>query len=157
MTRPMAAAVPLGVLLWGASLATGAADVAPAGIRLTPEEMSGREQANGGPGTSAVAGIRSTVLAGDPTKPGPYTIRLSVPANTHIHAHVHRDARSGVVASGDWSIGYGQAFDAQALRVLPPGSFYTEPAELAHFARSGNGPVVVYISGYGPTDTRVQD
>jgi uncharacterized RmlC-like cupin family protein len=124
--------------------------------RITPDEISKLEQGGAGPGTSGVAGIRTTILSGDPTKPGLYTIRLFVPANRRIEAHVHRDERSAVVVSGHWSIGYGDRFDASALKVLPPGSFYTEPGEAPHFARTGAEPVVVYISGVGPTDTRFQ-
>jgi uncharacterized RmlC-like cupin family protein len=124
--------------------------------RITPDEMTQLEEIGAGTGTSGMAGIRSTLLSGDPTKPGLYTIRLHVPANLRIEAHVHRDERSAVVVSGHWSIGYGDRFDASALKVLPPGSFYTEPAEKPHFARTGAEPVVVYISGYGPSDTRYQ-
>jgi hypothetical protein len=124
--------------------------------RMTPDEISQLEESDAGPGTSGMAGIRTTLLAGDPKKPGPYTIRLSVPADMRIEAHVHRDARSAVVVSGHWSIGYGDRFNASALKVLPPGSFYTEPAETSHFASTGSEPVVVYISGHGPTDTRFQ-
>jgi len=124
--------------------------------RMTPDEISKLEAMDAGPGTSGMAGIRTTVLSGDPTQPGLYTIRLFVPANLRIQAHVHRDQRSAVVVSGHWSIGYGDRFDASALRVLPPGSFYTEPREAPHFASTGAEPVVVYISGVGPTDTRFQ-
>lgn len=125
--------------------------------RITPNEISRLEQRGAGPGTSGMAGIRTTILAGDPTRPGLYTIRLFVPGNMRIQAHVHRDERSAVVVSGHWAIGYGDRFDAAALKVLPPGSFYTEPAGVPHFASTGAEPVVVYISGIGPTDTRFQD
>ena len=136
-----------------------AADCQAGGVsqrRMTPGEISRLEQVAAGPGTSGMAGIRTTILSGNPARPGPYTIRLFVPANMRIQAHVHRDARSAVVVSGRWSIGYGERFNAAALKILPPGSFYTEPAETPHFARTGAEPVVVYISGYGPTDTRFQ-
>lgn len=124
--------------------------------RMTPDEISKLEQGCAGPGSSGMAGIRTTVLSGDPTKPGLYTIRLFVPGHMRIEAHVHRDERSAVVVSGHWSIGYGDHFDAAALKILPPGSFYTEPAQTSHFASTGAEPVVVYISGIGPTDTRFQ-
>lgn len=124
--------------------------------RLTPDEISQVEATGAGPGTSGMAGIRTTILSGDPTKPGLYTIRLFVPSNMRIEAHVHTDDRSAVVVSGHWSIGYGDHFNASSLKVLPPGSFYTEPAEIPHFARTGAEPVVVYITGYGPSDTRFQ-
>jgi uncharacterized RmlC-like cupin family protein len=120
---------------------------------LTPPEIAQLGHAGAGAGTSGVTGIQTTVLSGDATGPGLYTIRLSVPANTRIQAHTHRDNRSAVVISGTWKIGHGGRFDEQALRALPPGSFYTEPAGEPHFAQTGTEPVVVYITGYGPTDT----
>lgn len=152
MNRTMALAIAGALLLLAVDcMAQGASQ-----RRMTPDEISQLEQKGAGPGTSGMTGIRTTILSGDPTKPGPYTIRLFVPGNMRIEAHVHRDERSAVVVSGDWSIGYGDHFDASTLKVLPPGSFYTEPAETPHFARTGTEPVVVYISGYGPTDTRFQ-
>lgn len=152
MSRPIALSIAGALLLLAADcMADGTSQ-----RRMTPDEISKLEQTGAGPGTSGMAGIRTTVLSGDPTKSGLYTIRLFVPGNMRIEAHVHRDQRSAVVVSGHWSIGYGDRFDASALKVLPPGSFYTEPAQAPHFARTGTEPVVVYISGVGPTDTRFQ-
>jgi len=121
--------------------------------RLTPSDISGIVQTGPGAGSSGVEGIRTVVLNGDPTKAGLYTIRLSIPANTRIEAHTHRDARSATVVSGTWYFGYGSAFDAAALRALPAGSFYTEPADVLHFAQTRDEPVTVFITGVGPTDT----
>jgi hypothetical protein len=58
------------------------------------------------------------------------------------------------VVSGGWQFGYGTHFDAAALKALPPGSVYSEPGGLDHFARTTDEPVVVHICGFGPTDTR---
>jgi quercetin dioxygenase-like cupin family protein len=122
-------------------------------IRLTAGEITAREAGGAGAGTSGVAGIHTTVLLGDPTKPGLYTIRLSIPANTTIQAHTHRDDRSAMVMSGTWYFGYGKLANAAATKALPPGSFYTEPGGVAHFALTRAEPVVVYITGFGPTNT----
>ncbi len=122
-------------------------------IRLTSAEVDAIQARAAGAGTSGVAGIRTTVLLGDPAQPGPYTIRLSVPANTQIQAHTHRDSRTAVVAAGTWYFGYGRVANAAAEKALPAGSFYTEPAGVAHFAETKDGAVVVYISGSGPSDT----
>lgn len=132
----------------------GATDSAPREIRLTPEEIATKVAGSGGAGTSGVAGIRTTVLLGDPTAAGLYTIRLSVPANTKIEAHTHRDERSAVVISGTWYFGYGDKASEAATKALKSGSFYTEPAGVAHFALTKAEPVVVYITGQGPTDTK---
>jgi uncharacterized RmlC-like cupin family protein len=122
-------------------------------LRLTPSEVDSMPAHDSGAGTSGVAGIRTTVIAGDPTKDGPYTIRLSVPANTKIQAHTHCDDRTAIVISGVWYFGYGPTAGAAAEKALPAGSFYTEPGAVAHFAETKADPVVVYITGNGPTDT----
>jgi uncharacterized RmlC-like cupin family protein len=78
---------------------------------------------------------------------------LSIPANTKIQAHTHRDDRSAIVMSGTWYFGYGSVADEPPTKPLPAGSFYTEPGGVAHFALTKAEPVVVYITGFGPTDT----
>jgi hypothetical protein len=55
--------------------------------------------------------------------------------------------------SGLWYIGYGVEREAGALKALPPGSFYTEPAGAPHFAGTQDQPAVVDITGFGPSDT----
>jgi quercetin dioxygenase-like cupin family protein len=126
-------------------------------MRLTPANADALPAHDAGTGTSGVAGIRTTVVAGDPTATGPYTIRLVVAANTRIQAHTHRDDRYAVVVAGTWYFGYGSAADPSLEKALPPGSFYTEPAGVPHFAQTRSEPVTVYITGYGPTDTRYLD
>ena len=103
-----------------------------------------------GAGTSGVAGIETTVLSGDPTAAGPYTIALRVPAHTGIAAHTHRDDRAAVVVSGMWFFGYGSRADDAKLKALGPGSFYTEPADAPHFAMTRDKAATVYITGFGP-------
>ncbi len=126
-------------------------------LRLAPAEVAALNKGGAGAGTSGVAGIRSTVLQGDPEKPGQYTIEIRVPPNTRIQSHTHRDERSAVVVSGTWYFGYGPAADEKVVKSLAPGSFYTEPANVAHFALTRDEPAVVYITGWGPTDTEYVD
>ena len=122
-------------------------------FRVTPNEVDSMQAHDSGAGTSGVAGIRTTVVAGDPTRDGPYTIRLSIPANTKIQAHTHRDNRTAIVVYGVWYFGYGPVAGAATEKALPAGSFYTEPGGVAHFAETKADPVIVYITGNGPTDT----
>ncbi len=123
-------------------------------MRMTPDEVRANQTGTEQVGSSFLAGVSTKVLAGDPSKPGFYTIVLSVPANTTIPAHSHRDDRMATVVSGTWQFGYGDRFDANALKRLPPGSVYSEPGRGNHFARTGAEPVLVQITGVGPTDTR---
>ena len=125
--------------------------------RLTPSEFKFPQQGNPGTGTSGVGGIQTVVLKGDPNETGAYTIMLRVPAHTQIAAHSHRDDRVATVVSGTWQIGYGDKFDDSKLKALPPGSFYTEPPGQNHFAETGDEPVVVQITGFGPSSTEYVD
>ena len=125
----------------------------PTQQRKPPAEFDFSTAASAGAGTSGIAAIQTVVLKGDPTKPGLYTIMLRIPANTRIAAHTHPDDRIGTVISGTWYFGYGKVFDVNALKALPPGSFYTEPPADPHFAETRDTPVVLQITGYGPTGT----
>ena len=126
-------------------------------MRLTPDEIAKIPFDSAQTGSSNLTGVRTKVLQGDPSKPGFYTILLFVPPHTTIAAHSHRDDRMAVVVSGSWNFGYGTRFDEKALKKLPPGSVYSEPGHLNHFARTDDLPTVVEISGYGPTDTNYFD
>src|ERR1700730_8500215 len=126
-------------------------------LRLTPSEINALAKVNAGAGTSGVSGIQTRNLKGDATKPGIYTIQLTIPANVRIQAHTHPDDRVATVISGTWYIGYGAKFDESKLKPLTAGSFYTEPPDVAHFAKTGNEQVVIQITGNGPTGTEYVD
>jgi len=138
------------------ALALAAAASAPAvhQVRMTPSEVISGEKGASQIGSSKLAGVHTTILAGDPTAPGLYSVLLFVPAHTTIQAHSHRDDRMATVVSGAWEFGYGTRFAKGALKTLPPGSVYSEPGGVDHFARTTDVPVVVHICGFGPTDTR---
>ena len=54
------------------------------------------------------AGAQIAVVAGDPTKPVPYTIRLKFPANYAIPAHSHPTDEHVLVVSGSLTFGMGE-------------------------------------------------
>src|SRR4029077_4878226 len=114
--------------------------------RVTPSEIKFPEGAGAGTGTSGISGIRTVVLRGAPDRAGLYTIMLRIPAHTRIAAHDHQDDRVATVVGGTWYIGYGDRFDAAAVKALPVGSFYTEPAGRTHFAETRDEAVTVQIT-----------
>lgn len=150
MSRRRLASVGAAIVLIGFA---GAAIAQERLTRLNPTDVAALVEGGATAGTSGVSGIRTTVLYGDPTKAGPYTIALRVPPNMRIAAHSHRDDRTAIVVAGVWRFGYGRQADAALVKVLPPGSFYSEPAGVDHFAMTGPEGASVYISGYGPTST----
>lgn len=128
-------------------------------MRQTLDELRATPKDENQIGSSGLSGVHTKVLFGDPTRVGFYSILLFVPANTTIPAHSHRDDRVATVLSGTWHFGYGNKFDEAALKELPPGSVYTEPGTRRHnhFAQTTSEPVIVHITGFGPTDTHYVD
>src|SRR5262245_48223212 len=89
-------------------------------IRMTPAEVRDNQSGTSQVGSSMLAGVSTKILFGDPSRAGFYAIVLYVPPNTTIQAHSHRDDRIATVVSGTWQFGYGDSFNAQALKTLPP-------------------------------------
>jgi len=146
-------------VLIGLALATaGAAALAQPGnapfpnYAKTPAELAAAAP-TGGPGGSGNARVRVVTILGDASKPGPYAQLLEVGPHARIAAHHHAGDRVGTVLGGTWHFGYGAPFAQSALKTLPAGSVYTEPAGAPHFAMTGDEPVTVLITGTGPTDT----
>jgi len=129
----------------------------PGELRVAPADVMWPAPAGGSVGTSGNAGTQTVVLKGDPTKPGLYSMLLRVGPNTRIEAHAHPDDRVATVISGTWYFGYGAKFDEQALKMLPPGSFYTEPPNTNHFAMTRGEGVTIQITGTGPSGTTYAD
>lgn len=154
--RPQETADALVNFLAGAANDTHASAAEP-NLRLTLDEIRASPTGADQTGSSGLPGVTTRIVAGNPSRGGFYTIILSVPANTTIPAHSHRDDRMATVLAGTWQFGYGHRFDAHALKSLPPGSVYSEPGGTDHFAQAGEEPVLVQISGVGPTDTKYVD
>lgn len=107
----------------------------------------------GGAGGSGNSKVKVVTILGDASKPGPYAQLLKVDAHAQIAAHHHAGDRVGTVLKGTWHFGYGASFSKAVLKTLPVGSVYTEPSGAGHFAMTGDQPVIVLITGTGPTDT----
>jgi len=121
------------------------AQAQPEPMAMTPAEMKWEAQ-----GGLALPGMEQVNLVGNPSKPGPYTLRLKFPAGYKLAPHTHPDSREVTILSGTWYTGYGERFDEAALKALPAGSFYTEPANVAHFVEVRE-PVTIQVKGTGPS------
>jgi len=130
-------------------LATFVTNAQDAGRTITPSEVKWK------PGKSA--GVEVAAIIGDTNKQGPFVERVKFPPNFTFQAHSHPDDRQYTIISGTWYIGWGNKFDETKLKALPPGSFYTEPANASHFAATKGEPVIVQITGTGPTSVRFID
>jgi quercetin dioxygenase-like cupin family protein len=147
-------------LIWLGVASLIGASASSTGPSLPKMRMTQAEIMSGGPGATPnpkFPGVGLKVLFGDPTREGFYSVMFFAPPHTTIQAHSHRDNRMATVVSGEWSIGYGTQFDEASLETLSPGSVYSEPAGVYHFARTGDTPVVVHVCGYGPSDAQYFD
>jgi quercetin dioxygenase-like cupin family protein len=124
---------------------------APGVVAVTPAEMKWASQ-----GGLAAPGMEQLNLLGDPAKPGPYTLRVKFPKGFKIAPHTHPDSREVTILSGTFATGYGEKFDAANLKILPAGSFYTEPANIPHYIAIEED-TVLQASGMGPSGRRFVD
>ncbi|CAG1065732.1 hypothetical protein BAC1_01320 [uncultured bacterium] len=98
---------------------------------------------------SLPAGVKSAVLEGDPTKEGPFTLRLKFPDGYRIPPHWHSSPERVTVISGTFNLGQGEKADILKGMELPSGSFFLMDPKSAHYAWA-TGETVVQINGTGP-------
>jgi quercetin dioxygenase-like cupin family protein len=102
------------------------------------------------PGTGMMKGVDVAVLSGDPTKSGPYVVRLRIPANTNVPPHYHGDTENVTVLSGTLYVGVGDTVDTSKMKELGPGAFVSVPANLHHYAMTKT-ETIIQIHGMGPS------
>jgi quercetin dioxygenase-like cupin family protein len=93
---------------------------------------------------------RLAVVMGEPTEPGPYVIRVKLPAGVKLMPHVHPEDRVYTVISGVFYIGLGEHFDAEKLESYPPGSVIVLPGGTPHFHWARSGEYVTQVTAIGP-------
>ena len=79
-------------------------------------------------------GAKLAVLAGDPTKEGPITLRAWFPANFKMAAHTHPGVENVTVIKGSLYIGTGDKMDTKTATLLKTGGFFAIPASVPHYA-----------------------
>src|SRR3954469_5798457 len=104
-----------------------------------------------GPIPSMPKGTQTTVLHGNPGRPGLYTVRLKIPANSKMPVHSHPDERVRVIISGTYYSALGDKVDASKLLSFPPGTFSHVPPKVWQFAETRDEEVIFEITGIGPT------
>lgn len=93
---------------------------------------------------------RLAILVGDPSKDGPYLLRVKLPAGTRMQPHTHPEDRIYTVISGVFYIGLGEEFDANKLTAHSPGSVVILPGGQAHFHWAKSGEYITQVSAIGP-------
>jgi quercetin dioxygenase-like cupin family protein len=112
-------------------------------------ELPGEMVFKGQPGAPQFA-----TVFGDPAKPGIYVQRVKISPGSKLLPHSHPDQpRTVAVMSGTLHFAFGETWDESKLQALPPGAFFTEPPNVAHFAWAKDGEVELQLTSVGPTGT----
>jgi quercetin dioxygenase-like cupin family protein len=100
---------------------------------------------------------RLAVVVGRPSEPGPYVVRVKVPAGVKLMPHRHREDRVYTVISGVFTIGRGDEFDEEKLQAYPPGSVVVLPGGTSHFHWAKSGEYVTQVQAIGPISLEYVD
>lgn len=93
--------------------------------------------------------LEMSPIAGDPAKPGLFSLLLKLPDKSTIAPHWHPGEENVVTLKGTFEFGDGTTFEDKKLQSLGSGNMVHIPARMRHFARAkGNTTVLVY--GMGP-------
>lgn len=111
--------------------------VAPADIHFAPAPPS------------LPAGAQAALLAGDPSKAGPFTLRVKLPADYKVPPHFHPDVETVTVLSGTFHAATGDSFDPAKCKAMPAGSFVALPGKVPHFVFTKE-ETVIQVNATGP-------
>jgi hypothetical protein len=98
-------------------------------------------------------GAQFAVLSGDPGKPGPFVIRLKVPAGYKVANHWHPFDEQVTLLEGDATV---QMNDGAQNQAFSRGAFVVLPAQM-HHAVATKGGMTVQVSAMGPFELTYVD
>jgi quercetin dioxygenase-like cupin family protein len=100
--------------------------------------------------------MKLAVISGDPTKAGPYTVRLQFPAGYRFPVHWHPTPENLTVVSGTFQLAMGNTANWSELKSYSPGDYIYMPPRHAHFGGStASGASVIQLHGQGPFQVMV--
>jgi len=94
-------------------------------------------------------GAEMSVLSGDPSKSGPFVVRLRMPKDYSFPAHSHPMDENVTVISGNFHVGMGDKLDEKKAIELTAGGYVEAPAKMNHYGWVSS-PSVVQIQSQGP-------
>lgn len=94
--------------------------------------------------------VRLAVVVGQPSEPGPYTIRVKAPRGVKLMPHKHPEDRVYTVISGVFYVGQGEQFDEEKLEAYPPGAVIVLPGGTPHFHWAKSSEYITQVTAIGP-------
>jgi quercetin dioxygenase-like cupin family protein len=104
-------------------------------------------------------GALIAVVSGDPTKPGEFTLLVSMPNGYRIPPHSHPSFERVEVKEGTLLVGTGDVLDPKRTRALAAGDSASAPTDVPHFSIARGRTVVsaTFIGPYTITYLRAED
>lgn len=141
--RNYSAPLMLGALLLGAGSVASADDM----VLLASDKAI-----KWGPAPPALPKVvQFSLLAGDPAKPGPFALRVKIPAGTILAPHTHAQLETVTVLSGGIYHAMGEKLDKSKGTLLTSGGFVNLPADMPHSLWTSK-PTILQVNGTGPFD-----
>jgi quercetin dioxygenase-like cupin family protein len=94
-------------------------------------------------------GAQFAVLDGDPSKAGFFALRIRLPDGYVIPPHRHPGYERLTVLSGTFHLGHGETVNRQQTKALGPGSYFSLPPGMIHYAVT-EGETMVQLTSVGP-------
>jgi len=135
-----------GLALMAVAAGSALAQSHPSQAFITPKELKWVPAPPSLPKGATIA-----VLQGDPSKPGPFVMRIQTPGGYKVSPHWHSQDEYLTVISGTLFIGIGDRYEPSTARGLGPGGFHFLPARTHHYTYAKK-PTVVQVNGNGPFD-----
>jgi len=111
---------------------------------ILPDELQWKE----GPATLP-KGAKYVVLEGDPSKEGPFVLRIKMPDGFSIQPHTHPKDERVTVLAGTLYLGMGTKIDEKTAKAMPAGSYGMTKAGMKHFGYM-KGETILQLHGSGP-------
>lgn len=113
-------------------------------LRLNPNDIVWKD----GP-ASLPPGAKMAIIEGDLSKPGLFTVRLSLPANYKVPPHWHPAVEHVTVLKGGFYMGTGEQFNESIAVKIGEGGFGLMPIKQPHFAFTKKR-TIIQLHGMGP-------
>ncbi|WP_331298404.1 cupin domain-containing protein [Methylobacterium oryzae] len=95
-------------------------------------------------------GTQISMVSGDPSKPGPFVLRVKFPTHTVIAPHTHSAAETLTILSGSIYHEHGTTIDKAKGKELRAGGFVFLPKDMPHSLWTSEQPVELQVNGSGP-------
>ncbi len=94
-------------------------------------------------------GAQMAVVSGDPSKPAPFVLQLSLPNGYKVAPHFHPTDETVTVKEGTFLVGMGDTLNLAKTKPMAAGANATVKAGMHHYA-AAKGKTLIEVSATGP-------